>query len=401
LILNDYCYVNGGASKVAIDEAVALSRHGYDVVFLGATGPICAELREAGVRVVCLGQPELQQAAGHPGVLVQGLWNRAAYRGMKALLADLPPARTIVHLHGYTKALTASPVRAAVLAGFRIVCTLHDFFTACPNGAFFDYPARTPCLRTALSRECIMADCDKRHYAHKLYRVARATVQRGPGMLPRGIGDYITLSRGSAEILAPYLPREARYHSLENIIDVPRRAPVEVAANTVIVAVGRLDIEKGITPRVEAARRTGAELLLVGDGPLRPLAEGYDRCRVTGWLPAHEAVAALDTARCLVFPSLWYETYGLVVSEAAARGVPAIVSDISAAAERVDNDLTGWRMRAGDVDDLARCLRLTEDGDRVKAMGQAAYDRFWSAPPTAENHVAGLAAIYGTVLGHV
>jgi glycosyltransferase involved in cell wall biosynthesis len=398
LILNDYCYVNGGASKVAIDEAVALAGADVRVVFLGAVGPVCPQLANSEVEVACLEQPELLSAGSHPAVLLQGLWNQSAYRRVGELLATLNPADTVVHLHGYTKALTTSPVRAAVKAGFSVVCTLHDFFAACPNGAFFDYVERKPCPRTALSMDCITTNCDKRHYAHKLYRVARGAVQRGPGMLPRGVVDYITLSKGSAEILAPYLPTSAQLHPLENIIETVEAPPVDVKANTAVVAVGRLDVEKGIETLIEAARRTGQELLLVGDGPLRQVAEAYERCRVTGWVTPAEVIEYLKTARCLVFPSIWYETYGLVVSEAAALGVPAIVSDISAAAERVEDGVTGWIMRAGDVDDITRCFQAIKDDKAIGSAGAAAYRRFWSDPPTAVRHAAELRFIYETVL---
>jgi glycosyltransferase involved in cell wall biosynthesis len=398
VVLNDYCHVQGGASKVAVDEAVSLAAMGQHVIFVGAVGPVCAQLKGAKLEVICLGQSELMQAAGKPGVMLQGLWNLKAHHQVRGILKPLDPARTVVHLHGYTKALTTSPVHAATGLGFRIVCTLHDFFTACPNGAFFDYQERQPCLRTAMSLDCITTHCDKRHYAHKVYRVARGAVQRGPGRLPRGVTEYITLSQSSAEILRMYLPKHAHYYALENIIEVPQAPPVNVAANNAIVAVGRLDIEKGIDVLVEACRQADLPLTLVGDGPLRPMAESYRKCRVTGWVEPGQVMAELEKARCLAFPSIWYETYGLVVSEAAGRGVPAIVSDISAAAERVVDGTTGWRMRSGDVADLMRCLELSRDDAVVKRMGQAAYDRFWANPPTREAHARGLMEIYGRVL---
>ena len=40
VVLNDYCYVQGGASKVAIDEAVGLARAGAEVIFVGAVEPV-------------------------------------------------------------------------------------------------------------------------------------------------------------------------------------------------------------------------------------------------------------------------------------------------------------------------------------------------------------------------
>ncbi|HEU5048443.1 MAG TPA: glycosyltransferase [Rickettsiales bacterium] len=398
VILNDYCHINGGASRIAIDEAVSLAAAGEKVIFFGACGPVCPELQNAPLETICLNQPELIEAGKNPAVLLQGIWNLSAYRRMIALLSTLDPARTVIHLHGYTKALTTSPVRAAVKRDFKVVCTLHDFFPACPNGAFFDYVKNTPCPKRGLSMSCIGTNCDKRRYHHKLYRVVRSAVQRTAGLLPSGIMDYITLSRHSVELLRPYLPANARLYPLENLIETVKSAPVDVAANRTVVAVGRLDVEKGIEVLLEAAKRTGTQLTLVGDGPLRALAETYPNCRVTGWLPPKEVFAELAKARCLAFPSLWYETYGLVVTEAAARGIPAIVSAISAASERVNDGMEGWHVRAGDVDHLAKRLELAKDDANIRRMGQAAYERFWNKPPTRDYHTKGLLAIYKRIL---
>lgn len=398
VVVNDYCHINGGASKIAVDEAVSLAHAGARVIFLGATGPVCEALASAPVEVICLEQPELIDAAKNPGVMFQGLWNLTAYRQMQSLLKTLDATQTVVHLHGYTKAITTSPVRAAVEQGFRVLCTLHDFFTACPNGAFFDYNKNTTCPKRGMSLDCITTNCDKRHYAHKLYRVARSAIQRCAGNLPRGVKHYITLSKQSEELLRPYLPDAASYYPLENLIEVDKRPPVDVALNRDVVAVGRLDIEKGIEVLLEATKRVGVKLTLVGDGPLREKVEKEPHCRVTGWVTPQQVQIELEKARCLVFPSLWYEAYGLVVAEAAARGVPAIVSNISAAAERVEDGVHGWKVQAGSVDDLVRCLNFTRDDTLIRAAGSAAYERFWAAPPTRDNHTAGLLRIYETML---
>jgi hypothetical protein len=100
VVLNDFCYVQGGASRVAIDEAVALQALGLDVTFLGAVGPVCQELSTAGVRTICLQQPELLDARRHPGVLLQALWNQSAYRAARSLFASLDRQQAVVHLHG-------------------------------------------------------------------------------------------------------------------------------------------------------------------------------------------------------------------------------------------------------------------------------------------------------------
>jgi glycosyltransferase involved in cell wall biosynthesis len=106
----------------------------------------------------------------------------------------------------------------------------------------------------------------------------------------------------------------------------------------------------------------------------------------------------LEQARCLAFPSLWYETYGLAVDEAAARGVPVIVSDVCAAAERVQHNITGWHTRAGSVDDLSHWLGVVEEGGNAAKAGLAAYDAYWSSPSTPSQHTAALAGIYRSIL---
>jgi glycosyltransferase involved in cell wall biosynthesis len=395
LVMNDFCHVQGGASKVAIDEAISLARAGIRVVFLGAVGPVCAELRAAPLTVDCLDQRELLSVRRHPSVALQGIWNLKAAARTRAILKSLPRDRTIVHLHGYTKALTTSPIRIARGMGFQVICTLHDFFAACPNGAFFDYAAGRPCNRRALSTACVTRQCDKRHYAHKLFRVARGLVQRYRGQFPTAVTEYIALSRRSESLLAPYLPADARLHALPNVIDAdPAEPEIDPATNRAIVCVGRLDQEKGVLLIASLARRLGIPVIFVGDGPLRSQIETVPGVTVTGWIPSDRVRDYLADARCLVFPSLWYETYGLVVAEAAARGIPAIVSDISAAAERIEEGVTGWCFRSGNEDDLARCLKVIEDDRVVRAAGKAAYRAFWSNPETQPGHAGKLVNIY-------
>jgi glycosyltransferase involved in cell wall biosynthesis len=397
IVLNDFCHVEGGASRVAIDEAVALKKSGLDVTFLGAVGPVCEELSAAGVRTICLGQPALADATHHPSVVLQTLWNHAAYRIMQSLVANLDPRHSVVHLHGYTKALTTTPVLAAGQARLPIVCTLHDFFAACPNGAFFDYNRQEPCHLRALSTACAMTTCDKRHPLHKAYRVVRGVAQRRIARFPAAVRHYITLSDQSAELLRPYLPIDAQFYALPNIIDIEQAPPVNVGANRTLVVVGRLDVEKGVLLAAEAARRAASPIVFVGDGPLRAEIEATG-ARVTGWLSTDRVRTEIDHARCLIFPSLWYETFGLVVAEAAARGVPAIVSDVSAAAERVVDGASGWVFRSGDLESLERCIALIGDSERVRAAGATAYRDYWARPSDPHCHATQLTAIYDTVI---
>ena len=328
----------------------------------------------------------------HPGAALQGLWNRAANAALRDLLRRHDPRRTIVHLHGYTKALTTAPMRVARAAGFRGVCTLHDFFAACPNGAFYDYRRQDAVpARRALSAGCALTNCDKRHALHKAYRVLRGMVQRYVAGFPASVRDFITLSHRSAALLRPYLPRGRRVVSAGQ-----HHRPAASAARSMwrptarLLVLGRLEAEKGVVLAAEAARagRHADRVRRRRALPCRCGSRRRARHRLAGQLP--QVWDAIGQARCLVFPSRWYETFGLVVTEAAARGVPAIVSDITAPAERIEPGVTGWLFRSGDLAELA-ALHASCAGRRiVRQAGQAAYDRFWAAPPDRARHVRGL-----------
>ena len=120
--------------------------------------------------------------------------------------------------------------------------------------------------------------------------------------------------------------------------------------------------------------------------------------RVTGWLDRDDVQREIEKARCLVFPSLWPETYGLVVTEAAALGIPSIVARTTAASERIEDGVTGWLWQTGDLADLENCLMTTKDNETIRSIGRACYDSYWKAPPTRTAHMQKLMALYSQIL---
>ena len=140
---------------------------------------------------------------------------------------------------------------------------------------------------------------------------------------------------------------------------------------------------------IEAVRRLGpssdVQLLMVGGGSLerelRVAAVGLP-VAFAGFLNQGEVVAAYAASDCLVLPSDHGETWGLVVNEAMASGLPAIVSDqVGCAVDLVDGQDTGYTFPCGDVDALAdRIAGLAGDEGLRRAMGARAralvFDRF-------------------------
>lgn len=401
VVATDFAYEYGGAAKIALGSAKGLAARGHDVILFSAVGPIAEDLRNVpGLRHVCLDQDDVWHDPNPLRAAAHSLWNRQAASRMVEVLTGMDPARTIVHLHSWTKALSSSVVRAAESRGVHVVMTLHDFLAVCPNGALFNHRTGCRCQLRPLSTACVRTNCDAHNYSHKLWRVTRQVVQQSVGHLPQAGGDFVAVSAVSEPLLRELLPPGSRLHRVQNFTEVPRETPVPVAHNDKVVYVGRLASEKGPQLLAECAQRLEVPVVFVGDGELAPVVR--ERCpsaEITGWLSSEQVREHLRRARVLVFPSLWVEMQGLVVAEAAAMGVPSIVPDTSAARDWVTDRETGLWFQTGDADDLCRKLAMVMNEPALAArMGQAAYRDFWASPPTLDRHARQLEVVYESIL---
>jgi glycosyltransferase involved in cell wall biosynthesis len=125
---------------------------------------------------------------------------------------------------------------------------------------------------------------------------------------------------------------------------------------TVLLYVGRLSREKGLEVLAAAHRRAAQsrpeiELVLVGEGPYRAELAGLlagTRHRFLGPLTGRELASAYASADVFCLPSRT-ETFGQVVLEAAASGLPVIVTDRGGAHESVLAGETGLIVPADDA----------------------------------------------------
>jgi len=142
------------------------------------------------------------------------------------------------------------------------------------------------------------------------------------------------------------------------------------------VFVGKLVHSKRPLNIVRAAARLGpgVTLLVVGSGPLsqdmQALATdvGLDM-RQVGFLNQTQLGKAYAIADCLTLPSDFPETWGLVVNEALATGLPCVLSDaVGCGPDLLREGETGYAYPLGDVTALAAAL------EKIRDRKAAAYD---------------------------
>jgi len=207
------------------------------------------------------------------------------------------------------------------------------------------YPWRLSALRGVDVLHCPTYYAPLRPRVPTVVTVHDLAVLRRPDWFPRWTRTYAPrvvpqMIRAATRVIAV---SEFTAREVETVLRIPRDR-VRVVPNGVdpaftpdgprvdgdyVLAVGTLEPRKNLRRTIEATRRLGVELRVVGDRGWGGVEAGV------GWLGRvddDELARLYRGARCLVYPSL-YEGFGIPVAEALACGTPVVTSRDSAMAE--------------------------------------------------------------------
>lgn len=168
-----------------------------------------------------------------------------------------------------------------------------------------------------------------------------------------------------------------------------------------LLYVGRLVAEKGIHDLIEAYEKIDAEtrselaLVLAGDGPLRQelesKAETNPSLQVRGFVQRDELATYYALSEIFVLPT-HTDTWGLVVNEALACGLPVIVSSAAGCvADLVEDGCNGYVVEPRQTSQLSLAIaRLARDSDLRTTMSRRSREIIAQYSP--ENCASGISA---------
>jgi glycosyltransferase involved in cell wall biosynthesis len=162
--------------------------------------------------------------------------------------------------------------------------------------------------------------------------------------------------------------------------------------------VGGLSHQKGVHTLIEAFTeiKGAAELWIAGDESFDPdyvaqlRALATPNVRFLGKLTRKEVWATLVQADVVTVPTLWYETFSFIVSEAFAMGVPVVASRLGPLVDRVRDGTDGLLLPPGDVAAWQKTLQRLVDEPDLWAHLQANVE----PPTTLEEHVERVESLY-------
>ena len=328
----------GGAERALVQLVTRLDRKRWEpaVFCLSGPGQLVGELRAAGVPVICLGAKHWRQL----GVVL----------------------RLSRELRQFRPAILQTFLFHANLAG-RIAGRLARIKTIVSGIRVAEKRSRAPLWFDRWTNGLVRANV----------------------CVSQAVADY-SISRSG---LSP-----KKIVVIPNGVDVARfagAAPAELTklgipvGSQVILTVGRLDRQKGLSTLIEAAavvapRFPNAHFLWVGEGPQRPELDRLihekglvGRIHLVGWRPDVPELLAAGTV--LVLSSLW-EGMPNVVLEAMAAGLPVVATRVEGTSELVIDERTGLLARANSPPELAAAIEsILTDPVQAKSMGQCGRER--------------------------
>jgi len=236
----------------------------------------------------------------------------------------------VLHVHNLRPLLTTTLIRQAMRLGIPVVQTLHNYRRTCAGGQHFrESRICEDCTGRTVPWPALVHGCYRKSRLQTVPVVFNLVVDKS---LWAGLDAHIVLSNFMRQrLLTAGIPDEAIVLRPTSVADPGAVTP----PGDDLLFVGRLSEEKGALPLLDAWSRSRASrertLTMIGEGPqldeVRQRSATMPGVRVLGRVSDQALEEAMRAAAAIAIPSLCYEGFPTVVSEAFAHGRPVIASD--------------------------------------------------------------------------
>ena len=333
------------------------------------------------------------------------IWSRASKHDLTRELVRHRP--DVVHIHNTFPLLSPSVLYACRDVGVPAVITLHNYKLLCASGDFFRGGEVCHNCADGNPASAVLHRC---YRGSALATTTTVLSARGHRRSWRNlVSAYIFISESQRQLLAGMEFDPERSFIKPNL--VPYDGPVGGPRQRQVAYVGRLDAAKGaplLMKGWDAYRATAGDdalrLVIAGGGPMldevTTWAAERPSVELRGLMSKAEVFDLIGQSRGVLLPSEWEETFGLVVVEAMAVGVPPLASGHGSFPELITDGVDGALFEPGRPEAMARLLLDVDAApDRYAELGRQARTTYEKRHQTDQN-VEQLLDIYRYAVEH-
>jgi glycosyltransferase involved in cell wall biosynthesis len=379
LIIHNRYQQSGGEDGVVLAEVMLLRSKGHEVEVMEENNDSIVRWTDA-VRTT-----------------IDCVYSISAAQDTRKRISQFRP--DLAHIHNFFPRLSPSVHYACHHAGIPVVQTLHNYRLLCP-GATLSRGGKVceDCVGKAIPWPSIAHGCYRNSKLASTAVTTMLSIHRALGTWTRTVDCFIAPTEFARQkFIQGGVPADKIAVKRNFVSPDPG---IGAGTGDYALFVGRLSEEKGIETLLAAWKRLSPDvrLKIVGDGPM---AESVSQAAATiagvEWLGSRSKVEVsrlMADAAFLVAPSICYETFGLVLIEALAAGLPVFTSRLGAMAELISDGQTGKLFTAGNSDELVSVVKWAlSRPDQLKAMRRKARLEF-EIKYTAEASYSQLVSIY-------
>jgi glycosyltransferase involved in cell wall biosynthesis len=371
LILHNTYRERGGEDTVVEQEGQLLREHGHEVIEYRRSNK---ELGDDLVSKLRFGQ--------------RALWSRKAASEIEAIISHRKP--DVAHFHNSFPQISPSGYWVCKRLGVPVVQTVHNYRLTCVRGDYFrDDHICEDCLRWKTALPAIVHRCYRGSLPQTMGAVGALAVHRLLRTWTKLVDVFLALTEFGRMKLVEAGVSPGKIFVKPNFVHPDPGIRGNIAGDYALFA-GRLSPEKRVLTLVHAWEKIDrTALVIVGEGYGKEyIREAIDQGRVgnvkmVGAVQRNKLLELMKRAHFLLVPSEWYETFGMVIVEAFACGVPVLASRLGAMAELIEDRTTGLLFSAGAVDEIrakvAWALDNPEELRQIAANARKAFETKYTA----------------------
>lgn len=378
LMIHNFYQQPGGEDVVYQQEQQLLRQYGHDVITYSRSNHELSEMH-------------LSQKGAH---LSQFFHAKRAGSELQAIIAEHKP--DVAHFHNTHYMISYGAYGICRQAGVPVVQTLHNYRLYCPAATFFRQGrVCEDCVGKSLPYPAVMHACYRNSRPMSALLGANLAYHRWRGTWQKDIDVFITMTEfGRQKFIDCGLPAEKILVKPNFTIE---QATYNQKDEGYLFFAGRLVDYKGINTLLKAYSLLSRPipLKIAGTGPLKAFVQEQAASDITylGQLDRQELFRHLAGAAIMIYPSEWYETFGMSIIEAFAAGIPVIAGRLGPPGELVDDGVVGWHFVPGDSDDLARVIQEAwQNQEEIRRRGRLARQRYLERYTPEKNYELLLAA---------